>query len=622
MIRVFPANTAFTIAFVLTAATAHAQAPTRLTPSAAPAGVQRTAPQATAGETPQLTPERVETLAQPSGVSSIVTAPKSDFSVDTSNRRSIQIKGLSEIDPNSVGSISIENGGLGEDMWRGTPRILIERLLPRLPVAIRSPVLRDLQKRLLLTAAAMPPPSEGNTEASAPSLISTRIAVLQKMGAFKDARKLTALTPKRTTDPELLRLQAQDRLFANDYGSACQIVNTVGESLTKPYWQQLLVFCQTLQGDTQGAAFGAELLAESRSIKDPVFFELIDRLTTSSDAPINSLPNPNPLHLAALRTAQISIPDNAITTTTPAVLRTIGVSPNAQLKTRLQAAELAVEFGAMSSSRLAEIYMAEKFDTDELNNTLSLAGTDRSPRGRALLYQAAHIESSTISRAAVLEKALEIASNENRYLQVIDVYRTPLANLAASSELVWFASKAARALYALDRPLPARNWLSELRKASTTNPQLASTIASLWLMGLLTDSSVSAEDFDKNLMKWIDYHKSRNEKNWSIKTAAGLQLLESLGYIIPDKAWWQVFEISNPTEVQRRHPSLRAAIDRAAASGRRAETLLLILLRFGEMGPDIMDIDAVADAVVALKTIGLHTEANRLVLEFAATAGL
>ena len=51
-------------------------------------------------------------------------------------------------------------------------------------------------------------------------------------------------------------------------------------------------------------------------------------------------------------------------------------------------------------------------------------------------------------------------------------------------------------------------------------------------------------------------------------------------------------------------------------------TLLLILLRFGEMGPDIMDIDAVADAVVALKTIGLHTEANRLVLEFAATAGL
>jgi len=79
MIRVFPANTAFTIAFVLTAATAHAQAPTRLTPSAAPAGVQRTAPQATAGETPQLTPERVETLAQPSGVSSIVTAPKSDF---------------------------------------------------------------------------------------------------------------------------------------------------------------------------------------------------------------------------------------------------------------------------------------------------------------------------------------------------------------------------------------------------------------------------------------------------------------------------------------------------------------------------------------------------------------
>ena len=164
------------------------------------------------------------------------------------------------------------------------------------------------------------------------------------MGAFKDAQTLTALTPKRATDPGLLLLQAQDKLFSNDYGSACQIVDTVGEHLTKPYWQQLLVFCQSLQGDTQGATFGAELLAESRVVEDPAFFELVDRLTTASDAPIASLPNPKPLHLAALRTAQIEIPDDAIVSTTPAVLRTIGVSPNARLETRLEAAERAVEW--------------------------------------------------------------------------------------------------------------------------------------------------------------------------------------------------------------------------------------------------------------------------------------
>ena len=68
----------------------------------------------------------------------------------------------------------------------------------------------------------------------------------------------------------------------------------------------------------------------------------------------------------------------------------------------------------MPATRLAEIYMAEKFHPDELNNALSLAAADRSPRGRALLFQAAQIETLALSRAAILAKALEIATEENR----------------------------------------------------------------------------------------------------------------------------------------------------------------------------------------------------------------
>jgi len=622
MIRAFPANAAAVVAVVLAANAAQAQAPTRLTPSTAPTSLQQTTPQEAPAGPLRLTPNRAEPRDQAPAASSAATSPKGDFSVDTTSRKSIQVEGLSELDPNSVGSLSIENGGFGEDMWRGTPRYLIERLLPKLPVAIRSPVLRDLQRRLLLSGAAMPPATDITRETIAPSLISTRIAALQNMGAFKDARTLTALTPKRTTDPALLRLQAQDKLFANDYGSACQLVDTVGENLTKPYWQQLLVFCQTLQGDTQGASFGAELLAESQAVEDPAFFELVDRLTTASNAPIDSLPNPKPLHLAALRTAQIQIPDDAIAATTPAVLRTIGVSPNARLETRLEAAERAVEFGAMPAYRLAEIYMAEKFDPDEINNALSLAAADRSPRGRALLFQAAQIETLAISQAAVLAKAFEIATEENRYLHVIDVYRTPLSDLAASGEMAWFAPEAARALYALDRPLPARNWLAELRQASAQDPNLAAAVASVWLISLLTDSAVGEENFDTDLLAWIDYHKTSAKKDWTARAAAGLKLLESLGYVIPDEAWWRILDSTAAAEVQRHLPGLRTAIVRAANGGRRAEAIMLILLRFGEAGPDITDVDAVADAVVALRTIGLETEAKRLVLELAATAGL
>ena len=71
-------------------------------------------------------------------------------------RSVVQVEGLTEIDPNSVGSLTPENGGLGTEMWRGTPRHLIERLIPELPDAVRSPLLRDLTKRLLLSAAKLP----------------------------------------------------------------------------------------------------------------------------------------------------------------------------------------------------------------------------------------------------------------------------------------------------------------------------------------------------------------------------------------------------------------------------------------------------------------------------------
>ncbi len=145
MIRAFPVDIAFALAlaFALATTAAHAQAPTRLTPLAEPAALHQPEPQTSPVKTHRQIPKRIEQLVQPSSASSTIAAQKGNFTVDTSSRRSIQVKGLSEIDPNSVGGLSVENGGLGEDMWHGTPRNLIDRLLPKLPVAIHSPVLRN-----------------------------------------------------------------------------------------------------------------------------------------------------------------------------------------------------------------------------------------------------------------------------------------------------------------------------------------------------------------------------------------------------------------------------------------------------------------------------------------------
>ena len=604
------------IAVTVISWSAWAQGPTLLTPKPkqeTPAATQYVTPLGVPSASPlRLTPRKLQPLAteRPSGPS------------QSTSRSIIQVEGLSEIDPNSVGNLSPENGGFGTNMWHGTPRAVIERFLPQLPTAMRSPVMRDLTRRLVLSSAEMPardPRSEVNPERS---LIVARISLLQSMGAFKDARELNNLMPQRSQDSRLLQLKAEDRLYANDYGNACQIVDNAGEHLAKPYWQRLLVFCQTLRGDTEGAELGASLLTESLGTTDSAFFLLIDRLTQNTADPLLSLPKPNALHLATMRTAQVIIPDDAISAHNPAVLRTIGISPNARLDTRLAAAEMAVEFGALSTERLAEIYMAEKFDPVELNNALSLAAADRSPRGRALLFQAAQIESVNMAKATVFSKAFEIATEENGYLSTIELYRPLLAKLTSAPAINWFAGEAARALHAVDRPLLARSWMEILRLAAEQNEEYKTTFNGLWYLRYLTDSTIPKDDFSTDLTSWLTYHKSKSGARAQSRMAAGLMLLKALGHEIPDDAWWQVLETPRAPVESGGETIFRIAMSRATDAGRIGEAILMLLLSFGEAGPTIDDIDTVSTAVRVLRQLGLETEAKKLVLEVAATGGL
>jgi hypothetical protein len=612
MIHVSRASAA--IALTVFSWNAWAQGPTLLTPKPeTPAATQYGPEHRVPSTSPlRLTPRKLQPLAteRPSGSS------------QSTLHSLIQVEGLPEIDPNSVGNLTPENGGFGTDMWRGTPRALIERYLPQLPAAMRSPVLRDLTRRLVLSSAEMPAGGLKSEVKPAQSLIAVRISLLQSMGIFKDARDLTNLMPKRSQDSRLLQLQAEDQLYANDYGNACQIVDNAEEHLAKPYWQRLLVFCQTLRGDTEGAALGVGVLAESPGTADSAFILLIDRLTQNTTAPLLSLPKPNALHLAVMRTAQVTIPDDAISENNPAVLRTIGISPNARLETRLAAAELAVEFGSLSTERLAEIYMAEKFDTVELNNALSLAAADRSPRGRALLFQAAKIESVDMAKATIFSKAFEIATEENGYLRAVELYRPLLARLTSTPEINWFAGEAARALYAVERPLPARPWMETLQLTATQNEEYKTISNGLWYLRYLTDSTVVEDEFTGGLNGWLTYHKSKSDARAQSRMAAGLRLLEALGHEVPDDAWWQVLEAQRAPIKTGGETVLRIAMSRAADAGRIGEAILLLLRSFGKTGPSIDDIDTVSSAVRVLRQLGLETEAKKLVLEIAATGGL
>ena len=71
----------------------------------------------------------------------------------TLSTATITVDQLSTPDSEVVGTLERDMGGFGQEMWRGTPRSLIDNLLPQLPIAIRSPTMRDLARRLLLSTS-------------------------------------------------------------------------------------------------------------------------------------------------------------------------------------------------------------------------------------------------------------------------------------------------------------------------------------------------------------------------------------------------------------------------------------------------------------------------------------
>ena len=185
----------------------------------------------------------------------------------------IEIGELDELDLDSGGILEGSMGGLGIDMWAGSDRARLLRLLPQLPAGYESPTLHDLARRLLLSAAIAP--MRGETGPAA-SLIALRIERLAAMGLTGAVAEMMGLARAPETDGLLMRLHVDNRLLLDDNEDACQGVAAGAEALDQLYRNQVAVLCTVLSGDRETAGIGANLLREGGELDDPAFFSLAD----------------------------------------------------------------------------------------------------------------------------------------------------------------------------------------------------------------------------------------------------------------------------------------------------------------------------------------------------------
>src|SRR5690606_2506454 len=142
----------------------------------------------------------------------------------------IEVNRLGELDPDALGILDAEHGGLGGDVWAGSDRATVAALLRALPGDLASPTLRRLATRLLLSSARPPaaaPPAAAPTLADAAAaaeengFLRLRAQALYALGELAGLNRLLGLVSQRAEDAWLAEARVDGLLLAGRDAEAC-----------------------------------------------------------------------------------------------------------------------------------------------------------------------------------------------------------------------------------------------------------------------------------------------------------------------------------------------------------------------------------------------------------------
>ena len=574
------------------------------------------------GQQPSLVPpapaqQRLEPVPPAPLVPAPLVAPRTPAPPERTQQ--VQIGQLADVDPSVAGLLDETNGGLGKEMWVGSDRERIERLLPRLPMGTLSPAIQDLARRLLLSTAAVP---EGKR--LAPSLLGLRVERLMAGGHIDRVNELLELAAASLDDPSLSRAAVDAMLLAGDNSGACSRVSSLVRSDPLPYWTKVLAFCRALDNDNGAVSMAVALLRDQGHNDDEAFFTLVSALAGNSTAQITSLIDPEPLHLAMLRAAHQTVPADAVAGARPAILSAIATAPNDEFGVRIEAAERAEAAGALSTGVLADIYAAVPYTGDDIDVALQRAAADEGVMANALLYQAAAVWEGDAMRATVLQRAWQRArASETGFGTAARVSLSITRQIAPHPDLMWFAYDAGRALIAAGDIDLAWVWLEAASaEGAKGNTHAAEVAYNFWPLLQMADPEGAFMRDTERFREWWRDLPVPDGSQATDNRALLFTLYEALGDALPNAAWDPLFSAPLTVTAYQPSPAVSHALREASNAGRLAETVLLALVALGDVGSEGADPATLFNVVQALRRVGLANEARKIALEAVVARGL
>ena len=538
----------------------------------------------------------------------------------------IQVDTLQIINLDTAGVLNEQEGGFGIDMWSGTSRRMLETLMDRLPVNIRSEVMRDLMRRMLLSIATLPEGMAGDG-----SYVARRVGLLAAMGDTLSVNRLLDATPGRSNIDQLVRYEADVRFLANDNARACSLAAGQIGNQENEYWQKAFIFCQALAGEHDKAALGVSLLQETGD-EDDAFYLLVEALGGNA-MPVEQLPDPTPMHLSMARVSKTQLPNDVVSSSRPGVLRAIAISPNASVEIRLESAERAEIAGALDVDTLRQLYTSVSFTEEDLANPLSKAEAESGPLSRALLYRTSLIQTLPIAQAEATAKALSLGREGGRYTSTVRVFMPVLKRIPPSAELIWFAPEAIRAFLIGNETQAASPWFDLLKAGAQHNEEADKALKALLPVARIAGSSETLDWGPAHLANW--WNQVKEEQNAHDKAALLYTLFDALDDDVPRDAWDALLDGPQQITMAMPNPALwrslgeatKAAMmtqDEQSAQPRShvGEIILLSLIALGEGGSGLAEPIVINKVMQSLGVIGLDIERRALALEAAVAAGL
>lgn len=518
------------------------------------------------------------------------------------NVGSIEAQTLRAPSPEAAGTLTPAQGGFPASLWAGTSAAVVRALLPMLPAGTDSQVLRQIQRRLLSTAAA---PPQGAEASARPSLVELRADRLLAMGDVDGALGLTSAAPAVVEGKLAARVRRDASLLAGRVDQACAQAQPGGA--TDADAARLQVFCRYSQGRTLEGNLALDLLRERKGA-DPAFIAAAETLAGLPPVPnakveITEL---SPLHVALFGAAKMQIPPTMMAKASPSVAQAVAGNVVMSADLRVAAAERALALGVMAPDAVRRLYLDLAFAPDELAAPLDRAA-GAGFRGRALLFRAAFDQPDPMLKARFAVKAVELAAAQGRVAATARVFEPLLMAVAPDPLLTREAGAMARALFALGQTQQAMRWL-EIAKG---DPLAAQQTRSLWPLSAIAAAVPGSMVDQMALVGWRSSLTSLPPPVAARRAAVVLGVLSGLGAKLPDAAWLDALALPGAGP----RPALFGMMQSAALEARQGGTVLAALAALGDVTLDQADPLTLGETVSALAVVGLADEARALAVE-------